>query len=62
MNKPMSIEKFTKQAKRIYYKYKGFAGEEGHMDRDNLMEECLRSLGYEEGLNILNSMSGFWYS
>lgn len=61
-NKSMSIDEFTRKAKEIYNKHKGYAGEEGHIDRDDLMEECLRSLGYEKGLNILNSMKAYWYS
>lgn len=55
-------EEFKDRAKKIYDRNNGYAGETGHMEIDNLMEECLRSLGYEEGLNIIYSMSGIWYA
>ena len=48
--------------KKIFDKNKGFAGEDGHMQVDSLMEECLRSLGYGKGIDIMNKMSGFYYA
>lgn len=58
----MTPEEFTKKAKEIYNKYKGYAGEEGHIDIDDLMIECLESLGYKDGCDILLSMSDIWYA
>lgn len=39
-----------------------FAGESGHIDMDRLMVECLESLGYKDGCNILFSMTHIWYA
>lgn len=58
----MTPEEFKAKAQEIYDKYEGEADEGGHMERDNLMSECLESLGYEEGIEILYSMSRIWYS
>ena len=58
----MTPAEFKAKAQELYDKPKGFAGEEGHMDVDDLLTECLNSLGYKEGTDILWSMSGFWYS
>jgi len=58
----MTPEEFKKRAQELYDKHKGDAGEEGHSDVDNLLTECLNSLGYEEGTKILWSMDNFWYS
>lgn len=53
----MTPEEFAKKAQEIYNKHKGYAGEEGHIDIDDLMTECLESLGYKDGCDILWSMS-----
>ena len=58
----MTVEVFTRRAQEIYDIHNGYAGEEGHIDMDNLMVDCLRSLGYGEGVKILESMSDIWYS
>ncbi len=58
----MTPEEFKKDAQEIYDRNKGYAGVEGHMQMDDLMEYCLRSLGYGEGIDILFSMSGIWYA
>ena len=58
----MTPEEFKIEAMKIYVENKGFAGEEGHSEVDDLMIKCLRELGYGEGLDILWSMKGFWYS
>ena len=58
----MTPEEFKNKAQEIYDKHKGFAGEEGHMDVDALLTECLISLGYKEGTDILWSMQNFWYA
>lgn len=58
----MTPEEFKNKAQELYDKYRGFAGEEGHSDVDDLLTECLNSLGYEEGTKILWSMRGFWYA
>lgn len=57
----MTPEEFAEKAKKIYNKYKGYVGEEGHIDIDDLMTECLESLGYKDGYDILWSMSDIWY-
>ena len=57
----MTPEEFTKKAQEIYNKHKGSAGVEGHIDIDDLMNECLESLGYKDGCAILWSMSDIWY-
>ena len=57
----MTPAEFKAKAQELYDKHKGFAGEEGHMYVDDLLTECLNSLGYKEGTDILWSMSGFWY-
>ena len=58
----MTIEEFKKRAQEIYDENEGYAGEDGHIQVDRLMEECLRSLGYGEGIDIMNKMSNFWYT
>ncbi len=58
----MLPEDFKAKAQEIYRKNNGFAGEEGHVDIDDLMRDCLESLGYKEGTDILFSMNGIWYS
>ena len=58
----MTPEEFKNKAQELYDKHKGFAGEEGHMDVDALLTECLISLGYKEGTDILWSMQNFWYA
>ena len=57
----MTPEEFKNKAQELYNKHRGFAGEEGHMDVDALLTECLISLGYKEGTDILWSMQDFWY-
>lgn len=58
----MTPEEFAKKAQEIYDKNEGYAGEEGHIDIDRLMIECLESLGYKEGCDTLFSMTNIWYS
>ena len=58
----MTPEEFKKKAQEIYDKYRGEAGEDGHYDMDVLMAECLESLGYKEGIDILWSMTCIWYA
>ena len=53
----MSPGEFYQEAKKLYDKHKGSAGEFGHMEIDELMENCLRSLGYDKGMNVLSSMT-----
>lgn len=58
----MTKEEFKKKAQEIYDRNEGYAGEEGHIETDRLMAECLKSLGYEEGIDILYNMTDFWYA
>ena len=58
----MTPKEFKNRAQELYDKHKGFAGEEGHIDVDALLTECLISLGYKEGTDILWSMQDFWYA
>ena len=58
----MTPEEFKNKAQELYNKHKGYAGEDGHMDVDALLTECLISLGYKEGTDILWSMQNFWYA
>ena len=58
----MTPEEFKNKAQELYNKHKGYAGEDGHMDVDALLTECLISLGYEGGTDILWSMRCFWYA
>lgn len=58
----MTPGEFKNKAQELYDKHKGFAGEDGHMDVDALLTECLISLGYKEGTDILWSMQDFWYA
>lgn len=58
----MTVEEFKKKAQEIYDENEGYAGEDGHIQVDQLMEECLRSLGYGEGIDTMNKMSNFWYA
>lgn len=58
----MTPEEFKQKAQKIYDVQNGHAGEDGHIERDYLMAECLRSLGYSEGVDILFSMHHVWYS
>lgn len=58
----MTPDEFAKKAQEIYDKNEGYAGEEGHIDIDRLMIECLESLGYKEGCDTLFSMTNIWYA
>ena len=58
----MTPEEFKQQEQKLYDDCNGIAGEEGHINRDYLMEECLRSLGYGKGLDVLFSMEDIWYA
>lgn len=58
----MTPEEFKNKAQELYNKHEGYAGEDGHIDADALLTECLISLGYKEGTDILWSMRDFWYS
>ena len=58
----MTKEEFKRRAQEIYDMNEGFAGEDGHIQVDLLMKECLESLGYGEGIKIMNKMSNFWYA
>lgn len=58
----MTKEEFKERAQKIFDENEGYAGEGRHMQVDRLMEECLRSLGYGEGIDIMDKMSDFWYS
>lgn len=60
--RPMTPEEFAKKAQKIYDENEGFAGESGHIDIDRLMVECLESLGYGDGCDILFSMTSIWYA
>ena len=58
----MTPEEFAQKAREIYTSCAGYAGETGHMAMDALMEQCLESLGYGEGVEILESMTNIWYA
>lgn len=58
----MTSEEFAKKAQELYDKHEGYAGEEGHIDIDRLIIECLESLGYKEGCDTLFSMTNIWYA
>lgn len=58
----MTPEEFKIKAQALYNEHNGYAGEEGHIEVDYLLTECLNSLGYKEGTDILWSMRAFWYS
>lgn len=58
----MTPEEFKKLAQKIYDRNDGYAGEEGHIEMDRLMADCLKSLGYDEGVDILWSMDSIWYA
>ena len=61
MTEIMTPKDFKEKAQKIFDKNEGYAGESGHMEIDRLMQECLRSLGYGEGIDILFSMDSIWY-
>lgn len=58
----MTSEEFKLLAQEIYERNKGWAGEKGHVEMDGLMIDCLKSLGYDEGVDILFSMDAIWYT
>lgn len=58
----MTPEMFRYKAQELYDRNEGYAGEDGHIEVDALLSDCLQQLGYEEGLEILWSMKDFWYS
>lgn len=58
----MTPEEFKQKAQAVYDYHKGHRGEEGHIARDYLMTECLSSLGYDEGLEILKKLTPIWYT
>ena len=57
----MTPEEFKNKAREIYNRHNGSAWDNGHVEIDNLMIECLESLGYKEGCDILFSMDDIWY-
>lgn len=60
----MTPESFETKMKETYDKYNmkdGNAGEEGHMEMDAILVETLRSLGYDKGCDIYESVS-MWYA
>lgn len=57
----MTPKEFKEKAQEIFDKHEGCACDDGHQDIDRLMQECLRSLGYGEGIDILFSMDSIWY-
>lgn len=61
MTEIMTPTDFKEKAQEIFDKHEGWAGDDGHQDIDRLMQECLRSLGYGEGIDILFSMDSIWY-
>lgn len=58
----MMPDEFKAKAQELYDKCEGYAGEEGHIEMDSLLIDCLDSLGYSEGIEILRHMNGIWYS
>ena len=58
----MTPKEFKIKAQELYDKHHGEAGESGHIEIDDLLTDCLTSLGYEEGLEILWSMDDVWYA
>ena len=58
----MTPEEFKIKAQEIYDRYEGIAGYDGHLEMDNLLTDCLESLGYKEGTEILWSMKDIWHS
>lgn len=58
----MTPKQFKKEAQKLYDKHEGYAGEDGHMEIDELLSLCLYELGYKEGLDILWSMRDIWYA
>ena len=60
----MTPEEFEEKMKKTYDKHhmeEGHAGEEGHMEMDAILVETLRSLGYDKGCDIYDSVS-MWYA
>ena len=53
MTEIITPKEFKEKAQEIFDKHEGWAGDDGHQDIDRLMQECLRSLGYGEGIDIL---------
>ena len=63
MNKEEIIEKYKEKIKEIYGC--GCDNEMAHGIRDNIYDELLRELGYEELANLLEKAEediGFWYA
>ena len=46
MTEIMTPKDFKEKAQKIFDKNEGYAGESGHMEIDNLMQECLKNLVY----------------
>lgn len=62
MTEMMTPKEFKEKAQEIFDKNEDYAGESGYMEMDELMQKCLRSLGYGKGIDILFSMGSIWYS
>ena len=58
----MTPKQFKEEAQKLYDKHEGYAGEDGHIEVDALLSDCLQQLGYNEGLDILWFMEDFWYA
>lgn len=56
-------EEFVQLAQELYDKNSGYAGEQGHMEMDDLISDVLCSIdpSYQKGLDILYKMGGIWY-
>ena len=60
----MSPQEFETKMQALYDKHhmsSGDSGELGHMEMDELLIECLQSLGYNEGCEIYNKVTK-WYA
>lgn len=58
----MTPKQFKEEAQKLYDRNEGYAGEDGHIEIDALLSNCLYELGYKEGLDILWSMRDIWYA
>lgn len=60
----MTPKEFAFRAQQIFEECGGDAGKDrgaGHIAMDNLMEDCLREEGYDEGLEIFDNLKHVFY-
>lgn len=54
-------EEFKEECQKLYDRWFGLAGAGSYVEIEHLMKETLKSLGYEDGIYILDKFHQVWY-